>query len=275
MSQSFRAYEKDSKIGLAIITGGSSGIGKSIIERLRTLGSDLLVFNLSRRNPASFYNHEYLCHIDCDLADCESRNRAFDSLEHQLDQVEFTGKIALINNAGQGLYGPVDSHSSSKHAQLLEINLIALVELTTRLLPRLKTSGGTIVNIASTTAFQPTPFCATYGASKAFVLNWTLALNEELRHSRVNAVAICPGPTQTDFFAAAGLANHSSQSSLFQSADEVAAIVVDSLNRPRPVIICGWKNRLLQFLSRFVPRSVRIRSTAKIIQRFRNTNPQV
>jgi short-subunit dehydrogenase len=62
--------------------------------------------------------------------------------------------------------------------------------------------GGAIINVASTAAFQPTPYMATYGATKAFVLHWSLALNEELRGTGVRALAVCPGPTATEFFEA-------------------------------------------------------------------------
>jgi uncharacterized protein len=89
---------------------------------------------------------------------------------------------------------------------MVDVNVRAVLQLTGGLLlPAIKARGGAIVTVASTAAFQPTPYLATYGATKAFVLHWSLALNEELRGTGVSALAVCPGPTSTDFLRRAGL----------------------------------------------------------------------
>ncbi|MDP4694598.1 MAG: SDR family NAD(P)-dependent oxidoreductase, partial [Opitutales bacterium] len=105
---------------------------------------------------------------------------------------------------GYGDYGRMPDLDIGKQLNMIDLNVRAVVDLTTRLLPQLLERGGAIVNIASTSAFQPTPFLATYGATKAFVLNWTLALNEDLRGTSVRALAICPGPTRSNFYKSAG-----------------------------------------------------------------------
>lgn len=87
---------------------------------------------------------------------------------------------------------------------MIDLNVRAVVDLSSRLLPVILPRGGTIVTIASTAAFQPTPFLATYGATKAFVRNWSLALNEDLRGIKVRTLTVCPGPTRSNFFKAAG-----------------------------------------------------------------------
>ena len=87
---------------------------------------------------------------------------------------------------------------------MIDLNVRAVVQLTGRLLPLLKARGGAIVNVASTAAFQPTPWMATYGATKAFVLNWSLALNQDLRGTGVRVLVVCPGTTETEFFKRAG-----------------------------------------------------------------------
>ena len=89
--------------------------------------------------------------------------------------------------------------------EMLDVNIDAVVQLTAGMLPLMRVRGGAVVTVASTAAFQPTPYLAAYGASKAFVLHWSLALNEELRGTGVRALAVCPGPTATDFFHRAGL----------------------------------------------------------------------
>ena len=127
-----------------------------------------------------------------------------DDLEAFLDEVS-EGAIILINNSGFGDYGPMDLLDRDKQLNMMDLNMRAPVDLTLRLLPQLKERGGAVVNIASTAAFQPTPFMATYGSTKAFVLHWTLALTEDLKRTGVRVLAVCPGPTRSNFFRAAGL----------------------------------------------------------------------
>ncbi|MFP6899645.1 MAG: SDR family NAD(P)-dependent oxidoreductase [Opitutales bacterium] len=92
-----------------------------------------------------------------------------------------------------------------KLGAVIDLNVRGAVHLTALLLPFLKNRGGAIVNICSLAAFQPTPFVSVYGASKAFLLHWSLSLREELRWTEVAVLAACPGPIRTNFFRAAGL----------------------------------------------------------------------
>ena len=145
-----------------------------------------------------------------------------------------------------------------KQLQMIDLNVRALVELTGRLLPALQARGGAVVNIASTAAFQPTPYMATYGASKAFVLHWTLALSEDLRESKVRTLAVCPGPTRTNFFHAAGFASPPMQGgingALDMSADQVAERALVALARGQTLLVTGWKNKLIAFVGSKTPK---------------------
>ena len=134
-----------------------------------------------------------------------------------------------------------------------------MVELTSRLMPIMQERGGVVMNIASTAGFQPTPFLATYGATKAFVLNWSLALNEDLRGTRVSAMATCPGPTRSNFFKRAGFDTPPMQSgganaSLDMTSDEVAQIALDGLARHKVLVVTGWKNKCIAFFGSRTPR---------------------
>lgn len=271
MSQKFRAYDKVSKYGLAIVTGGSSGIGYSIIEQIGRLGLATRVFNLSRAIPASFYNVENLHHLECDLADRLRRREAFTLLEHQLDQLPPDSPILLVNNAGFGLFGPIDTHTPAQHLEVLEVNALALVELTTLLLPRLRERGGAILNVASTAAFQPTPFMATYAAAKSFVLNWTIALNEELRpYPQIRAIAVCPGSTRTDFFRRAGIGAQSAPPGYSQTSEQVAAAALRALSRRSPFIVTGWPNKFMTAAAARLPRALVARIAGLVVAKFRS-----
>ena len=197
-----------------VLTGGSSGIGKSFIRLTGTLSSNLVICNLSRRPPAEniFPNaKKRLNHFYCDLARSSEVEAAAAQIRDFLGRAVPRGRILLINNSGIGSFGAFAEQDVAKQLAVIDVNVRALVQLTGLLLPLLRERGGAIMNIASTVAFQPTPFAATYGASKAFVLHWTLALNEELRGSGVRAIAVCPGTTTTDFFRTAGIGDSAGQ----------------------------------------------------------------
>lgn len=112
--------------------------------------------------------------------------------------------MVLINNSGFGSYGDFADQDINRQLEMIDLNVRAIVDLTGRLLPLIEERGpgGGVINVASTASFQPCPTMATYGASKAFVRSWTLALAEELRPKGLNALCVCPGPTKTDFFQA-------------------------------------------------------------------------
>ena len=129
------------------------------------------------------------------------------------------------------------------------------------------------MNIASTAAFQPTAYLATYGATKAFLLNWTLGLNEELRETSARAIAVCPGPTRTAFFKSAGFESAPLEavgaSWISMSADAVAAATLNGLAQSTAVVIPGWKNRWLVRFSSALPLTWRSRVSAWLMQRLR------
>ena len=94
-------------------------------------------------------------------------------------------------------------------------------------------------------AFQPTPYLAAYGATKAFVLNWSLALNEELRGTGVRTLALCPGPTSTDFFQRAGLKEGAVPTLFGETSEQVVRVTLKALGRGKSMVVSGWKNKLM------------------------------
>jgi len=207
--------------------------------------------------------------LKCDLARPEERKAVFARLSATLEGSRDRRPLLLVNNAGFGLYGEARAHAPAEELALLETNVSALVELTSVLMPELLRRGGAVVNVASTAAFQPTPYLATYGASKAFVLNWTLALGEELRPLGVHALALCPGPTRTDFFRRAGLAEGVARPPFGQSSEAVVDALLDALARRRRFVVSGFANRLLTDLSCRLPKGLCVRLAARAIGRYR------
>jgi hypothetical protein len=149
---------------------------------------------------------------------------------------------------------------------MIDVNVRAVVHLTGLLLPLLHQRGGTIMTIASTVAFQPTPFAATYGATKAFVLHWTVALNEELRGTSVNAIAVCPGTTSTAFFSRAGSANQAVDVGSGMAPEAVVTCAFRALGRRRAQVVPGLGNKAYTFVGARLPKPLAARVAAKILR---------
>lgn len=233
------------------------------------LQPELRFCNLSRTVPAMKDDKLMLCHVPCDLSEPGAIERAWPEVEAFLKRGLRAGRVLLINNSGFGSYGHFPEPNLSHHLEMLQVNISGLVHLTGRLLPELKARGGVIMNVASTAAFQPTPFMATYGATKAFVLHWTLALDAELRGSGVRAMAVCPGPTATQFFRRAGLQEGSVANVLGMSSDDVALAAYRGLAAERSLVVPGWTNKLSATLGGMAPKRLATWVAAKVIGRYR------
>ncbi|TVR50758.1 MAG: SDR family NAD(P)-dependent oxidoreductase [Puniceicoccaceae bacterium] len=250
-----------------VISGGSSGIGKQFIEQALSLEPGPGVCNLSRRPPEVADAGKRLEHLSCDLADPDARKRVFSALAGRVECED--GPLLVVNNAGFGAYGAFPEPETERHLAMLAVNVAAPVELTARLLPALRRRGGAVINVASTAAFQPTPHMATYGASKAFLLHWSLALHQELRAHRIPVIALCPGPTRTHFFREAGFETHLLPEGISQDSDAVVATALKALAKGRPLIVSGWTNRLTAGVSSTLPKRVSAWLAGRIIGRFR------
>lgn len=262
LSEAFQSYTA------IIVTGGSSGLGRAFIRNALTVHPSVRICNLSRSKPATFSDEKSLHHISCDLAREGEVEHAAGQLDDWLQGIP-SGRLLLINNSGFGAYGRFPEPNLSRHLEMIDVNVRGLVQLTGRLLPKLRARGGTIITIASTTAYQPTPFAATYGATKAFVLHWTIALNEELRGTGVTSIAVSPGPTNTNFFHAAGLGGGAVSPSLSMSADEVVALAMRAAARGKSHVVTGWKNKAYAFAASKLPKVFAARIGAMFLAKFR------
>lgn len=260
LSDVFQAYSA------AVITGGSSGLGEAFITTAEKLHPELRICNLSRRAPAKISGGVF--HIPCDLARSAEVEQVAGQVSAWLEGTP-RGRLLLINNSGFGAYGRFPEPNLSRQLEMIDVNMRAVVHLTGVLLPMLRKRGGAIVTIASTAAFQPTPYAAVYGASKAFVLHWSLALNEELRGTNVRALAVCPGPTRTGFFKTAGLGDAAISPNLSMTAEEVVIQTMRALGRGRAQVVTGWKNKVSACVASKLPKPLVTRVAAKLLGRYR------
>jgi hypothetical protein len=234
-----------------VITGASSGIGAAMVSLLKEANPSMRFINLSRGEAAVLDTGGRDVHIPCDLSDSKSRKQAWREMDSILEPSSGAGKLLLINNSGYGLYGDFPAPEVAELQKMIEVNIQAAVELTGNLFPRLKSRGGGIINLASNAAFQPTPHMAVYAASKSFILNWSAALNHELRQSSVRVHTLCPGPTRTGFFRRADM-NEKEFERTMQNPETVALAALEGIARGKPILVTGLFNAFFARLTGFL-----------------------
>lgn len=260
-----------------IITGGSSGIGASLITAIKNLTRDVAVCNLSRRNPNDFLSIDRLTHFSVNLAIRAETDLAVENVRKFLREEVPSGPLLLVNNAGFGSYGDFSDQDPERQIDMAEVNMRAPVQITGGIMPDLLARGGGVLNVASTAAFQPTPSMATYGATKSFLMHWSLGLAEELKDSPVRVTCLCPGPTETEFFRAAGIQKSNDDRAIpfSQTADEVARTALAALEKRKPLVVSGGTNKLLVGASQCLPRTWTAKMAAAAMKQFRpGSSPQ-
>lgn len=240
---------------VALITGASMGIGEAFADALAARGYDLVLVarsaDLLERLATRLHarNGVRAEVVATDLTDPASIERVASAAETAFSHIDL-----LVNNAGFGAHGAFEQLDGSKTLGQVDLNVAALVALTHRIAPHMLVRGsGGIINVASTAAFQPVPWMAVYGATKAFVLSFSEALAEEFCSRGVRVLAFCPGATATNFFAVAG-----ERSALGKRRPVMAAVqnALRAYDRGKTFAIDGALNRALAFSPRLIPRSL-------------------
>lgn len=256
---------------VTVVTGGSSGVGKTFISLIAEANPRMSFCNLSRRAPTGLPEtvERRLLHVPCDLGKPEQRAGAAGEAVRFIRRDHYRSKILLINNSGFGSCGNFSDADLAGQLDMVQVNVAGVLDLTSRLLPEMRECGGAVINVASLAGFQPMPYMATYGATKAFLLNWSLALHEELRPHGIVVQALCPGPTKTDFFRRVGYSQRvvSDRSSL--SPEAVVRASVRGLARRRAVVVPGWRNKVVAGVTGLMPRTLCARIAANVLARYR------
>ena len=250
-----------------LITGASSGIGEAFARKLAARGQNLLLVARSEDKLMTLCNELgrlksiHAQFVAMDLSQPDAPARLFAETQTRGLTIDF-----LINNAGFGAVGDFAAKLDlARELNMIDLNVRALVELTHRfLVPMRERKSGAIINVASTAGFQPVPFMAVYAATKAFVLSFSEALWEENRPYGIKVMALCPGVTETNFFAAANMQKPPGRVS--QTPEEVVDTALRGLRRGRSHIISGLPNYLMIQGERLVPRSVLARVAGKVLR---------
>ena len=237
----------------ALVTGASKGLGEALARELAARGSHLVLVArsadaLGRLADELRANHGIRTEaVVADLAAPEGPGEVVAALRERGTEVDL-----LVNNAGSGAVGPFFGGPFDPNRRSVDLNVTGLMALTHDIGSRMLERGsGGILNIASSAAFQPMPYQASYGATKAFVLSFTEAVAEELRTSDVRVMAAHPGATDTGFFDGTA----ATMSSKAISPQRVARRILEDYSRGRSLSFPGRvSDRVLTFLPRLLPR---------------------
>jgi short-subunit dehydrogenase len=247
-------------MGVALITGASSGVGRELARRLNQRGNEIIV--AARSADALHELADELGGARVVVADL-SHPDGVAALIDAVDRVDL-----LVNNAGFGDYGAFIESEPSRVRGMVELNCAALAELTRAYLPSMvERHAGQILNVASTAAFQAGPQMAVYCATKAFVLSFSEAVAEEVRGTGVTVTAFCPGAFRSGF----AEASRSENSKLFKgrslpSSEEMAEAALLALDHKKVVAVPGAFNKIGAFMPRLTPRPV-LRRAVHLVQR--------
>lgn len=249
-----------------LITGASSGIGAAFARKLAARGRNVLLVARSEDKLIT------LCNEIGRLSGIRAQYFTLDLLKpgagaELLEETQRLNLVIdmLVNNAGFGSMGDFERLDVDRELEMIDLNIKSLVDLTHRFLaPMRERRQGTIINVASTASFQPVPYMATYAATKAFVLSFSEALWEENREHGVHVMALCPGVTDTNFFAASGMNRPPMRT--IETPEEVVDAALRGLRRRKASVISGWTNWLAVEAERAVPRSVVTRIAGKVLR---------
>lgn len=248
----------------ALITGASAGIGTALARELAGGGTNL-VLTARRRDrlvglAAELSAKHNIRTLVCvaDLAQPLGPQQIFSFTQEKGVDIDL-----LVNNAGFGAYGEFHKIPLERLVEMTQVNVTAVIHLTHLFLAGMVARGnGDILIVASTASFQAVPYISTYAATKAFDLLFAEGLAEEVRRHGVRVCALCPGPTETEFFEVAG--QRMSKRLSGETAEKVAHVGLAGLAAGKSSVISGWKNWMGAHSVRFIPRRTVAGVIAKI-----------
>jgi short-subunit dehydrogenase len=254
-------------IDTALITGASSGIGLHLAHQFAKHGHSLVLvapeaseLDVLAADLRKKYQVEVLS-IPLDLEEPDSALRVVEAVQDNGLQIDI-----LVNNAGHGYKGSFWEVPIATHLSILRLNVEAVLRLTAAFLPEMvQRRYGRLLTTASIAGFEPGPSMAVYHASKAFVLSWSEAIATELADSGVTVTALCPGPTDTDFFPKGDM----EQTVAFQKAnlmdpEEVAQEGYQAVMTGERVVVVGAMNKALVFSRRFMSEAMQAKMNQKM-----------
>lgn len=248
---------KDLKGKKALVTGASSGFGADFSRILAERGADLII--TARREEKlnalkTGIEEKYGVKVRVVVMDLSG----FDAAEKLYAEVKDENIDILINNAGYGMFGLFENQSAAELNRMVQLDVVSAFALANFFVKDFSArNSGCILNVASFAGFNPVPFYAVYGAAKAFLLNFSVAMHTELKKSGKNVfvTALCPGFTKTEFVERAGQKSSWFLNRTLAESYPIAEEAVEAMLKNKPVFVPHFVNRLAVFFMRFMPRS--------------------
>ena len=236
---------------IAVITGASSGMGREFAVKLEAQKNFEEIWVIARRadrlNELKEVIGEKVRPISLDLTEQESLDKFKAMLEAEKPEIE-----VLVNASGYGKFGAFEELDLDDQLGMLDLNAKALTAVTYLALPYLK-QGSEVYQIASLSSFQPVPYLAVYGATKAYVLSFTRAIGAELRKKGIKMMAVCPGWVKTEFFERAvvkeGVITYFNQ---FFTSEQIVKRALRDMKKGKDVSVCGPKIRAQVLLTKLL-----------------------
>ncbi len=251
----------------ALITGASNGIGLELAKIHASKGGNLVIVARNKEKLDELkleLERQYkvkVVTLGKDLAAPNAAQEVYEFTNAQGIQIDY-----LINNAGFGDFGMFVETDWNKEAQMIQLNITALTQFTKLYIrDMVKRKSGKIMNVASTAAFQSGPTMAVYYATKAYVLSFSEAIDNEVSDKGVTVTTLCPGPTESGFQTAAAM----EESPLVKgrklpSSYDVAVYGYQAMLQGKTIAIHGFMNWLMANSVRFTPRALVVKITRRL-----------
>ncbi|RYZ43587.1 MAG: SDR family oxidoreductase [Myxococcaceae bacterium] len=231
-----------------LVTGASMGIGEVFARELSRRGATVILVARSEARLKTLCEALGNAHvITADLTAPGAAQRLFDAVNARGLEVD-----VLINNAGFGLHGRFGELSLAEQREEIDLNVVALYELTYLFLPMIERRQGGVIQLCSVAGYQPIPYMAVYGATKAFVLSFSEALWAEYRSRGVRVLCLAPGATETGFFVRSGPGADPGRKA---RPEDVVQLGLAAFIAGRASVVHGGANKLMTFASRFFSRA--------------------
>jgi len=251
-----------------LITGATGGIGAALAMQCAREGNNLILVGRDESKLAELQteitdkHQSDVRYIVVDLLSPDAAGFVYKQCRKENWSVR-----VLINNAGHGQWGAFEQLPIDDMREMMQLNQQLVAELCHYFIPMLKeVPFAHILNVASTAAFQPTPYFSVYAASKSFVLVFSRSLRYELRDDNINVSCLCPGPTDTPFFDKIGFDMLNYAKGAVMKPQEVAEEAIRGLVQKKAVIIPGFSNQVGARMSRYFPRNWMVRLIGKFFQ---------
>lgn len=253
---------------IALITGTTSGIGKAFAEKLAIEKYDLILVSRNKiklSEQADQLSKKYgvkVFEMPMDLTGNNAAKKVFDIIEKWGFDIQI-----LINNAGFDEYGGFLSTDLEKENEMIRLHIIFTTEIMKLFLPQMvKNNYGRILNLGSIASYIPCPYDAVYGATKAYILSVSKAINTEVKKDNVSITTLCPGATDTEFADKANMKGTLLFKIAVMQPNKVADIGYHALMKRKAVIVPGVYNKILISLSKFLPEKIMSRGAKLMLK---------